>query len=306
MLRVFVAAALMLGVAAAPVAKSVIVSADPDAEVIDGKFWIFPTGDRTDRFVAWESDDLAKWQRRGVLLTRSDIKWLGDDQAPAHFLWAPDMVRTGDHWLLYYSVGPQRPTPSRLGVAICAAPEGPCTDSGKPLLTGTIDVFEAIDPAVFNDPKSGVRYLYSGGSNGARLRVFVLGTDGTTLDHEVPVDQPVNFTEGSFMHERNGVYYLSYSHGNWQGSSYSVHYATAPSPVGPWTYRGPILTSTVRYKGPGHHSFIVDPATGKTLIVYHRWEGQDGGGPFKGQRRIAIAPVEYSADGMILPIVMAR
>ena len=305
MRRLVLAAAMLLAVAAAPVTKSVFASADPDAEVIDGKFWIFPTGDHTDRFVAWRSNDLAKWQRQGVLLTRSDIKWLSDDHAPEHFLWAPDMVRTGDHWLLYYSVGPQRPTPSRLGVAICAVPQGPCTDSGKPLLTGTNDVFEAIDPAVFDDPKSGVRYLYSGGSNGARLRVFVLAGNGLAIDREVPVDQPVNFTEGSFMHERGGVYYLSYSHGRWQRSSYSVHYSTAPSPTGPWTYHGAILTSSALYKGPGHHSFVVDPATGKTLIVYHRWEGQNGDGPYKGQRRIAIAAVEYGPDGLIQPIVMA-
>ena len=306
MMRRVLAAALLLGfTAATPVAKSVFVSADPDAEVIDGQYWIFPTGDRTDRFVAWSSPDLAKWERRGVLLKKSDIPWIDADRAPEHFLWAPDMVHTGDHWLLYYSVGPQRPQPSRLGVAVCAAPQGPCTDSGKPLLTGTNDVFEAIDPAVFLDAKSGVRYLYSGGSNGARLRVFVLKPDGLGIDHEVSVAQPSHFTEGSFMHERGGVYYLSYSFGSWQASSYSVHYSTAPSPTGPWTYRGAILTSAGRYKGPGHHSFIVDPATGQTLIVYHRWEGQAGDGPYTGQRRIAIAPVEYGPDGAILPVKMA-
>lgn len=306
-MRRIVAAVLLLAVTAlAPPAKSVFISADPDAEVIDGKYWIFPTGDRTDRFIAWESEDLEHWQRQGVLLKKSDIPWIDADRAPQHFLWAPDMVRTGNHWLLYYSVGPQRPQPSRLGVAVCAAPQGPCTDTGKPLLTGTNDVFEAIDPAVFIDPKSGVRYLYAGGSNGARLRVFVLTADGLGIDREVQVAQPSHFTEGSFMHERDGVYYLSYSFGSWQGSSYSVHYSTAPSPTGPWTYRGVILKSDARYKGPGHHSFIRDRATDKWLIIYHRWENQAGDGPYTGQRRIAIATVEYGPDGAILPVTTAR
>ena len=302
--RLLAAAALLATIAATPTARSVFVSADPDAEVIDGQYWVFPTSDRTDRLYAWSSPDLAKWAKRGVLLKASDIGWLDADHAPQHFLWAPDMLHDGSRWLLYYSVGPQNPTPSRLGVAVCAAPQGPCTDSGKPLLIGG-NGFEAIDPAVFVDPKSGIHYLYAGGSAGAKLRAFVLGPDGETIDHEVQIPQPENFTEGVFMHERNGVYYLSYSHGYWRGASYSVHYSTGPSPLGPWTYRGAILTSDARYKGPGHHSFVVDPATGNTLVFYHRWEGQAGDGPYDGQRRIAVAPVDYGPDGAILPIRMA-
>src|SRR3546814_2321370 len=31
--------------------------------------------------------------------------------------------------------------------------------------------------------------------------------------------------------------------GRWNDATYSVHYATAPGPTGPWTYRGLILTT---------------------------------------------------------------
>src|SRR3546814_5845385 len=78
------------------------------------------------------------------------------------------------------------------------------------------------------------------------------------------------------MHERDGIYYLSYSHGRWNDATYSVHYATAPGPTGPWTYRGVILTTDGTYKGPGHHSFFRDPRDGGWRIAYHRWERQDG------------------------------
>lgn len=108
------------------------------------------------------------------------------------------------------------------------------------------------------------------------------------------------------MHLREGVYYLSYSHGGWRDASYSVHYATGSSAVGPWTYRGPILESDQRNKGPGHHSFVHDQRSGRDLIFYHRWEDQTGTGPFRGSRVLAVDTVEYDSEGLIRPIRMGR
>ncbi|WP_159317014.1 family 43 glycosylhydrolase, partial [Raoultella terrigena] len=137
------------------------------------------------------------------------------------FLWAPGVATARGKWYLYYSVGPQNPTPSRIGVAVADRPEGPYRDSGKPLVTGELvrdgRGFEAIDPMVFVDPRSGKAYLYTGGSAGARLRVWELNRDMISLAREVPVAQPPQFTEGAFMHERAGTYYLSYSHGRFNG-----------------------------------------------------------------------------------------
>jgi beta-xylosidase len=293
---------LSTGPATAEQVKSVLAGADPDAEMIDGRLWIYPTGPG-DRLSAWSAPDGAKWVKRGDLIRQSDIRWIKDDREVKHFLWAPDMVRTATGYHLYYSVGPQDYTPSRLGVATCTGPAGPCADSGKPLLTGG-NGFEAIDPAVFVDAKSAKTYLYAGGSAGARLRVFELAPDMLSIAREVAVEQPPHFTEGAFMHERAGVYYLSYSSGKWNASSYQVHYATAASPVGPWTYRGIILQSDKRFKGPGHHSFIVDPKDGSWSIVYHRWEGKHGDGPYTDERRVAIQHISYNADGTIAPVRM--
>ena len=280
--------------------------ADPHALFVGDELWVFPTGGpggswSTDRFSAFSSRHLKTWRDRGELIRRDQIKWIGDDGAPEHFLWAPGVVTRGGKWYLYYSVGPQNPTPSRIGVAVADRTQGPYRDSGRPLVTGGHG-FEAIDPMVFV-AKSGKPYLYAGGSAGATLRVWELAPDMISIVREVKVATPPNFTEGAFMHERNGTYYLSYSHGKWNGPSYSVHYATAPSPTGPWTYRGAILTGDRRHQGPGHHSFVRTPGGG-WLIVYHRWERQRGPGPYRGERQIAIDRVRYAADGRILPIHM--
>jgi beta-xylosidase len=305
---VAVAAMLLLGGSAlAQEVKSVFAGADPFALAADGQMWIYPTGEG-DRLDSWSSTDEVHWQKHEPLLRQKDIGWINDDHAPRHFLWAPDMLAANGKYYLYYSVGPQDPSPSRLGVAVCEHPQGPCVDSGKPLLSGGRDAqggaFEAIDPMVFVDPKSGQRLLYAGGSAGARLRVFELAPDLVTITREIPIDQPPLFTEGVFMHERNGIYYLSWSHGHWNRSDYEVLYAMAPTPTGPWKYRGVVLQGDRKYKGPGHHAFVKDPGTGQWLIVYHRWEGKRGDGPYTDDRHIAIQPITYDALGQIVPVKM--
>lgn len=281
--------------------------ADPHAMFIGDELWVFPTGGpggswAADRFGAFSSRDLRTWQSRGELIRRDAIGWIKEDGAPDHFLWAPGVATRGGKYYLYYSVGPQNPTPSRIGVAVADRPDGPYIDSGRPLVTGG-NGFEAIDPMVYSDPRSGKTYLYAGGSAGATLRVWELADDMVSIVRQVDVAQPPNFTEGPFMHERDGLYYLSYSHGRFNGPDYSVHYATAPSPVGPWQYQGAILTSDERHQGPGHHSFV-RTKSGEWLIVYHRWEQPYAPAPLQGERQVAIEKVTYASDGRILPIRM--
>jgi beta-xylosidase len=279
--------------------KALLEGADPGVLVEKDRFTLYPTGDGA-ALAAWSSCDLNEWTKHGPLLKLKDIAWVMD-KALRHYLWAPHMVLDNEKYYLYYSVGPQDPTPSRIGVAICKTAMGPCSDSGKPLLTGG-NGFEAIDPMVFTDPKSGKTYMYAGGSNGATLRVFELAPDHVSISREVKIDQPPGFTEGAWMHFRNGIYYLSYSSGRWNDASYSVRYAISLSPIGPWKFAGTILQSNARYKGPGHHAFFEDPRNGQLYMAYGRWENQKGDGPYTGKRKVALAEVQYTSDGLIKPI----
>ena len=304
-------------IAAAPAPPGVaahnplFVGADPDIVALCGRWWVYPTnavdpkdGFAATRFYAWSSPDLRHdWTRSAPLLEMADIAWIKADGAPNHGLWAPSLTAANGRFYLYYAVGPQNPTPSRLGVAVGDSPAGPFHDIGHPLLTGGHG-FEAIDPMVFVDPKSGTPYLYAGGSAGATLRIYELKPDMTEIAREIPVETPRNFTEGAFVSERDGVYYLSYSHGHWNGPDYSVHYATASSPIGPWTYRGKILSSDATHQGPGHHAFALDPRTHDWVIAYHRWQRGPGAGPYDGTREVAIDAVHFTARGRIAPIHM--
>lgn len=296
--------AAVLALPALAHANPVFPGADPHVTVFGDLYWAYPTHSTNPDaqfhsfdFVAYSSPDLVNWTATEPILKIEDIPWIKDDGAPERFLWAPGIVEKDGKYYFYYSVGPQNPKPSIIGVAVADNPAGPFKDSGKPLLIGG-DGFEAIDPMVFID-KDGTAYFYAGGSAGAKLRVWKLKPNLIELDEEIEVDTPPEFTEGAFMHEIDGTYYLSYSHGGWNNPNYSVHYATSDSPVGPWSYKGPILNSGPTHKGPGHHSFFQNPKTGQWYIAYHYWPSDKNEPPLTGVRQCNIQPVTFHKDGTI-------
>lgn len=296
----------------APAPVKIFSGADPDADYYNGKFWMVITsqnniGPKNPVLYAFSSPDLKNWTKSAQPIFQfKNAPWIAANGRDYNGAWAPSIAEKNGKYYLYYSVGPQNAQgPARVGVAVGNSPGGTFVDSGKALITGG-DGFEAIDPDVFHDPKSDKYYLYAGGSAGSKLRIWEMAPDLVDVAKEIPVETPPQFTEGVFVHYDNGQYYLSYSHGFYGGASYSVHYATSDSPVGPWHYRGPILRSDLTHKGPGHHSFVKDARDGQWYIVYHRWQSPDNGNPFKapGGRSIDIQPVYYDATGAITPIEM--
>ena len=297
----FLAAGASLGAAfsANPVIRG---AADPYGQIFGDRLYVYPTTGGG-KFRAYSTHDFGTWRDDGLLLDLADVGWAGGSTNA----WAPSVLQRGGTYYFYYSVGGNT---SRIGVATGTSPTGPFTDSGQPLLSDTTGSparqFEAIDPMVFTDPVSSKTYLYAGGSRGSTLRVFEMGADLTSLAREVSVATPTNFTEGAFMHYHDGTYYLSYSHGNYRDSTYSVDYATSTSPTGPWTYRGEILGSNGQDKGPGHHSFVENAGTGESYILYHRWEDRAGDGPYSGSRDTAIDRFTYGPTGLINPITLTN
>jgi beta-xylosidase len=300
--------AVLLGVLQSPnvVANPIFDGADPDILIDNGIFWIYPTTEQPagkKEFFAHRSSDLQHWTTVGPILKEENVSWITSDGAPSHELWAPGIFAHENKYYLFFAVGPQNPTPSRIGVAVCETPGGTFKDSGKPLITGGSD-FEAIDAMVFRDPNSGKIYLYCGGSAGAKLHVYELNDDCISIKNAISVETPKDFTEAPFMHLIDKTYYLSYSHGRWNDDTYSVHYSTSSTSVGPWTYQGEILKTDKHHTGPGHHSFAKDPSTGKWYIIYHRWNNAKLSGKMPPIRSVSIDSVEYDTHGLILPITM--
>jgi len=80
----------------------------------------------------------------------------------------------------------------------------------------------------------------------------------------------VGIIEGPWMLKRCGVYYLMYSGNATSSVDSAVGYATAVSPLGPFSkYAGnPVLTKG-GILGPAHNSFVEAPE-GSLVIVYHQ------------------------------------
>ncbi len=113
-----------------------------------------------------------------------------------------------------------------------------------------------------------------------------------------------DFVEGSYMIKRGGTYYLLYSSGALHDGSYSVHYATAKHPFGPFTTpaNNVVLKSNedLTTKGPGHNSVL--KFQNEHYIVYHQ-HNQPHDGASGVFRQTCADRMEFGEDGIIKQVV---
>ncbi|XUL87306.1 family 43 glycosylhydrolase [Streptomyces galilaeus] len=275
------------------------LTADPDVHYLDGQYWIYPTSDGYANwggtsFKSYSSRDLVHWQDHGVVLDLGpDVSW-ADKNA-----WAPAVAERDGKYYFYFCAEQQ------IGVAVADSPAGPFKDAlGQPLVEKGKLAGQMIDPAVFTDD-DGQSYLYWGNGH---AYVVPLNADMTSYDTTKVKDITTdNFREGSFVVKRKGTYYFMWSEDDTRSENYHVTYATGPSPLGPWTKRGTILSKNPEYGilGTGHHSVVNTPGTDDWYIVYHRFAlngpGRPGGDGT--HRETTIDRLRFAADGTIQPVV---
>ena len=108
------------------------------------------------------------------------------------------------------------------------------------------------------------------------------------------------WTEGSYLFEKNGTYYIMYSANSYQGAHYAVGYATSKSPLGPFVKasNNPVLQEN-RSKGgivigTGHNMVLTLP-NGTMLCVYHGRMTDD-----PDVRVVLIDKMEVKDDGTLV------
>ncbi len=279
--------------------------ADPEGIVFNKHYWIYPTYSapyNQQVFMdAFSSPDLVTWTKHPRIVDTTSIKWA------KRAMWAPSITEKGGKYYLFFGANDIQNDQEKggIGVAVADKPEGPFRDYlGKPLIDKFHNGAQPIDQFVFHD-KDGQYYLIYGGwrhCNIARLKPDFTGflpfPDGKTF-HEIT---PEGYVEGPFMFIRNGKYYFMWSEGGWTGPNYSVAYAVADSPFGPFKRAGKILQQDPTVAtGAGHHSVIQVP--GKSAddwyIVYHRRPLTETDG---NHRETCIDRMEFAADGSIKPV----
>ena len=195
--------------------------------------------------------------------------------------------------------------PGGIGVAVADKPEGPYKDLiGKPLIDTIVNHAQPIDQFIFRENDS-TYYMYYGGwghCNMVKLsndfKSIVPFEDGTMFKEVTPK----NYVEGPFMFKKDGKYYFMWSEGGWTGPNYSVAYAIADSPFGPFEREAKILQqdSTVA-RGAGHHSVIIKPESDEYYIVYHRRPLGETNGNY---RVTCIDKMTFDEKGHINPVRM--
>lgn len=279
--------------------------ADPEAVVYGKKYWIFPTYSapygKQVHFDAFSSSDLVHWKKHKEILDTAAVKWA------KRAMWAPSIIEKDKKYYFFFAANDiqKESELGGIGVAVADKPEGPYKDYlGKPLINEIKNGAQPIDQFIFHD-KDGQYYIIYGGwghCNIARLKDDFTGLvpfeDGSTFKEITPE----KYVEGPIMFIKDGKYYFMWSEGGWTGPNYSVAYAIADSPMGPFKRIDRVLQQDPKIAtGAGHHSVIHSPKADKWFIVYHRRPL----GITDGNHRVTcIDEMQFDADGKILPVKM--
>ena len=277
--------------------------ADPEGVVFGDEYWIFPTWsapyDEQTFLDAFSSKDLVRWTKHPRIVSTNEIRWI------RRAMWAPAAIHANGKYYLFFSGNDIQSNDETggIGVAVADRPEGPYQDAlGRPLIDRIVHGAQPIDQFVFRDD-DGEYYMYYGGwghCNMVRLAPDLLSVipfeDGETCKEVTPE----NYVEGPFMLKRQGKYYFMWSEGGWGGPDYSVAYAIADSPFGPFERVGKILQQDPGVAtGAGHHSVIRIPGKDEWYIVYHR---RPLGDTDMNHRQTCIDRMEFDDEGFIKPV----
>jgi len=277
--------------------------ADPEGVVFGDEYWIFPTWsapyDEQTFLDAFSSKDLVRWTKHPRIVSTDEIRWI------RRAMWAPAAIHANGKYYLFFSGNDIQSNDETggIGVAVADRPEGPYRDAlGRPLIDRIVHGAQPIDQFVFRDD-DGEYYMYYGGwghCNMVRLAPDLLSVipfeDGETFKEITPE----NYVEGPFMLKRQGKYYFMWSEGGWGGPDYSVAYAIADSPFGPFERVGKILQQDPGVAtGAGHHSVIRIPGKDEWYIVYHR---RPLGDTDMNHRQTCIDRMEFDDEGFIKPV----
>lgn len=284
--------------------------ADGEPHVFNGRMYLFGSRDVPDGFLpngeqdfcstdyhVLYSDDLIHWTDAGVSISLDDIP--ADIRGNTRRLWAPDLFKSPTEKDKYYLTfcGNGKP----MYIAESNSPLGPFTNIRLITLNG--EPIPQIDPGVLVDDDGKV-YL-------ASPKFFICQLDPSdyskiipesyrSVTESMPTDnEPF---EGPSLRKRDGIYYYIYiqNKGNIQKDGAVptlMGYMTATQPLGPYTYRG-VLISNYDYPASGNIHGSIEHFKGRWYVSYHM--------PLSDHRLTRSAcmdEIHFNEDGTIRPIV---
>lgn len=289
-------------------------STDPAPFVAEGALWILAGRDEAEHDVndfimpEWQllktSDPASgKWTHYPSLIKPENVfAWAEKARA-----YAGQIVQGPDRRYYFYAPVLEKNTDAKdhfaIGVAVANSPLGPWRDAhpAGPIISQRVpeaNDIQNIDPTVMIDDDGRV-YIYWG--TFGKLRGMELQRDMITpKGAQQEIEGLRGFFEAPWLMKRKGTYYMLYAANNaGPGSDCTptlyhacIAYGTAPSPMGPWTYRGVALgpvSSTTSH--PGAVEF-----KGQWYLAYHTADAT-GGGHFR--RSVALDRLDW--DDSVTP-----
>lgn len=286
-----------------------VTARDPSTIIREGDtYWCFYTGRGVPSL---KSKDLVTWERGPRVLDKAP-EWISKE-VPRNdgVYWAPDLLKVGDQYLLYYSVSSFGAMHSAMGLATTPTlnPEDPAfrwTDHGPVVQSREGSDFNTIDPSVFQD-EDGKLWL-SFGSQWSGLKLVELDPKtGKRLKPDEPMT-PIaagQSIEAPWIYKRKGYYYLFLNRGNCcagNKSTYHIKVGRSKDITGPYEAKDGALmidgggTMVLDIKigtltGPGHAGIV--EKDGKNWFSCH-FEADERMG---GKATLGVMPIEWSEDG---------
>ncbi len=253
-----------------------ILLADPTIFNDEGTYYLYGTGgmlgDSGQGFEVYKSTDLKHWEGPcgadgGFCLKKSDATW------GTTGFWAPQVFKKEGKYYFIYTANEQ------IAVATADSPVGPFVQDEPVCIPAET---KEIDPFVFFEGKKA--YLYHVRlQDGNRIFVSEMNKDLKSLKEnttreclhaeggwEDTANAKWTVSEGPTVVKIDKTYYLFYSCNDFRNLDYAVGYATAKSPLGPWTKHGEpiIVRGVIGENGTGHGDLFKNEA-GEWQYVFH-------------------------------------
>lgn len=259
----------------------------PDPSVIkgdDGYYYLYATEDIRNLPIH-RSKDLVNWELVGTAFTDETRP----DFEPKGGLWAPDINKIGDKYVLYYSMSVWGGEwTCGIGCAVADTPAGKFKDCGMMFRSNGINVQNSIDPFYIED--GGKKYLFWGSFHG--IYGIELSDDGLKVKEGAkPVQVVGDAYEGTYIHKRDGYYYLFASIGRCcEGikSTYTTVVGRSDKLFGPYldkqgrsmsdNHHEVLIQKNESFVGTGHNSEIVTDKAGDDWMFYHAVKVSDPDG----------------------------
>lgn len=272
---------------------------DPTIIRVGRYFYAYHTGNKVP--VA-RSTNLCQWIPVGNCFTESSRpKFVAGGG-----VWAPDINKIGDKYVMYYSMSTWGGEwECGIGVATSDIAYANFKDHGKLFISREIGVQNSIDP-FYIEEDNGDKYLFWGSFRG--IYGIQLSDDGLSIKEGVEKFKIAGtLTEGTYIHKRDGYYYLIGSAGSCcekEKSSYHMVVARSRNLSGPYLSKNggnalnnsfsPLLSADNNYAyGTGHCSEIVTDDAGQDWILFHAYKASN----VNDGRCLYLEQVKWDSDG---------